>query len=71
MTRKDPKARPTAVEALQKFEQVAKQQPIHVVQWKLRHVEPNWIIHAYQNVSSVGIVSAAYARRLTGAYFHY
>lgn len=66
MTKKDPKSRPTAVEALKQFEEIARRQPIHVVHWKLKSVESNWIIHAYQNIISLGAVNTAYAKRLIG-----
>lgn len=66
MTKKDPKSRPTAVEALKQFEEIARRQPIHVVQWKLKSVESNWIIHAYQNIISLGAVNTAYAKRVIG-----
>lgn len=62
MTREDPKARPTAVEALQQFEGMVKRQPVHVVLWKLKSVESNLIMHAYQNIISLGVVSAVYAK---------
>lgn len=64
MTREDPKARPTAVEALQQFEGMVKRQPVHVVLWKLKSVESNLIMHAYQNIISLGVVSAVYAKKL-------
>lgn len=70
MTRKDPKSRPTAAEALRQFEGIAKRQPIHVVQWKLKSVESNRIVHAYQDIKSLGIVSAVYARKFLSGYIY-
>lgn len=71
MTKLDPEARPTAVEALQMFEEIAKRQPIHVVKWKLKRVKTHRLVHMYQNCVSVGAVSAAYLRWLASAIYLY
>lgn len=69
MTQLNPEARPTAVEAFQMFEEIAKRQPIHVVKWKLKRVKTHRLVHLYQNCVSVGVVSAAYIRWLTSKPF--
>lgn len=69
MTQLDPEARPTAVEALQMFEEISNRQPIHVIKWKLKRVKTHRLVHLFQNCVSVGAVSAAYIRWLTSKPF--
>ena len=68
MTREDPKSRPTASEALEYFDVMVKKLPLHVIHWKAKQQESQSIVHLYQNIISVGLVGAAYTRRIVSMY---
>ena len=64
MTRTDPKTRPTAKQAFERFNDIVSRQPLHVIYWKAKRAKSHRITHMYQNVISLGTAGVAYAQWL-------